>query len=273
MGRRFILMALLIALLVGPGVVRAAPRAGQIYYVSSSTGEDENNGLSEGAPFATVSKVNGLNLQPGDSVLFKCGDVWRADPLVITRSGTAGSPVTFGTYPAGCADKPVLSGARPIAGWTLSSGSVYVAHLGQGANAGKFAHGVNQLFRGDARLPMGRWPNLDEGDAGYAAIDAQPGAAQFRDAALPAVDWRGAVAHIRGMRWYILNRQVTGVSGTTLTLGANLDCWDGNCAGWGYFLNNHRATLDREGEWYYDAATQQLYLYSTGGAPANGVVE
>lgn len=273
MSRKFAFVLLLIALLSGVGSVQAAPRAGQTYYVSSSTGNDGNNGLSEGAPFATVSKVNGLNLQPGDSVLFKCGDVWRADPLIIRRSGVAGSPITFGTYPAGCADKPVLSGAQPITGWTLSGGAVYVANLATGANAGKFAHGVNQLFRGDARLPMGRWPNLDEGDAGYATIDAQPGAAQFRDGALPSADWRGAVAHIRGMRWYILNRAVTGVSGTTLTLGANLDCWGGNCTGWGYFLNNHRATLDREGEWYYDAAARQVYLYTTGGAPADGEVE
>lgn len=273
MSRKFVLVALLLVLLAGTSGVWAAPRVGQTYYVSSSTGSDSNNGLSEAAPFATVSKVNSLNLQPGDSVLFKCGDMWHANPLIITRSGVSGSPITFGTYPAGCADKPVLSGAQPIAGWTLSSGNVYVAHLGQGANAGKFAYGINQLFRGDTRLPMGRWPNLDAGDAGYATIDAQPDAAQFRDDALPVADWRGAIVHIRGMRWYILNRQVTGVSGTTLTVGANLDCWGGNCTGWGYFLNNHRATLDREGEWYYDAATQQLYLYTTGGAPADGAIE
>ncbi|MGC9394789.1 MAG: hypothetical protein ACP5J4_08035 [Anaerolineae bacterium] len=273
MSRKFVLVTLLMVLLVKPGVVQAAPQAGQTYYVSSSTGDDDNDGLSEGAPFATMTKVNSLDLQPGDSVLFKCGDVWRADPLIITRSGTAEASITFGTYPADCVDKPVLSGAQPIAGWTSSGANVYVANLSMAANAGKFAYGVNQLFRGDARLPMGRWPNLDEGDAGYATIDAQPGAAQFRDGALPAVDWRGAVAHIRGMRWYILNREVTGVSGTTLTLGANLDCWGGDCTGWGYFLNNHRATLDREGEWTYDAVTQQVYLYTTGGAPADGDIE
>lgn len=43
---------------------------------------------------------------------------------------------------------------------------------------------------------MGRWPNLDEDDAGYATIDVQPGAAQFRDGALLTADWRGG-AHPR----------------------------------------------------------------------------
>ena len=122
------------------------------------------------------------------------------------------------------------------------------------------------------RLPLGRWPNLDAGD-GYSTIDSQPAANRFTDAQLPAVDWSGAVAHIKGMRWYILNRQVTADSGSTLTVGANLDCWGGNCTGWGYFLNNHLGTLDREGEWYYNPANHRVYLYTTSGAPAAGQIE
>lgn len=245
---------------------------GLTYYVSSSDGDDDNDGLSEGAPFATVNKVNSLDLLPNDRVLFKCGDVWRADPLIITRSGAAGQPITFGSYPAGCADQPVLSGAQPIAGWSVDSGNVYVADLSAGQNAGKFAYGVNQLFRDGQRLTMGRWPNLDEGDAGYSTIDGQPGGNQIVDNQLPAGSWNGAVAHIKGMRWYILNREVTGHAGQTLTLGADAGCW-GSCAGWGYFLNHHRDTLDRDGEWYYDAATSRIYIYAAGGAPADDQIE
>ncbi len=263
----FLLIALLLQI---ARPVQATPQA-QTYYVST-TGSDENDGLSEAAPFATVGKINSLDLQPGDSVLFKCGEVWRADPLIITQSGATDTPITFGTYPADCADRPVLSGAQPIVGWTAASANLYVANLVAGSNAGKFAHGVDQLFRNDARLPMGRWPNLDEGDAGYSTIDAQPGAAQIRDNELPARNWNGAVAHIRGMRWYILNRKVTGTAGTTLTFDENNDCWDGNCTGWGYFLNNHLGTLDREGEWYYDAATQRVYLYTIT-APVDNQIE
>ena len=48
--------------------------------------------------------------------------------------------------------------------------------IGTGANAGKFAFGVNQLFRDNTRLPMGRWPNLDAGDGGWQDDRAQPGA-------------------------------------------------------------------------------------------------
>jgi hypothetical protein len=44
---------------------------------------------------------------------------------------------------------------------------------------------------------------------------------------------------IRGMRWYILNRQITANCCKTPSLGATKDSWGGNCKGWSYFLNNH----------------------------------
>ena len=72
----------ILGMLVAPAPAAAAPST---YYVSSSSGSDGNNGLSEGAPFASVAKVNGLNLQPGDRVLFKCGDTWRAEQLVLEQ--------------------------------------------------------------------------------------------------------------------------------------------------------------------------------------------
>lgn len=237
------------------------------YYVSSSTGSDSNNGLSAGSPFASINHVNTLNLQPGDTVLFKCGDAWHAESLVIVHSGTAGSPITFGSYPAACATKPVLSGAQSITGWSPYNSNIYIANLSTGGNAGLFPEGINQLFQGETRLPFGRWPNLSDGNGGYATIDGQSGN-NISDNQLPAGNWSGARAHIKGMRWYILNRRVDSSSGTTLTLNAYPDCWDG-CQGWGYFLNNHLSTLDQEGEWYYDEASHQVYLYHSGGTPSN----
>jgi hypothetical protein len=246
--------------------------AGNTYYVSMTDGADSNSGLSAtpetSGPFKTIARVNSLALQPGDSVRFKCGDTWRAEMLVIDQSGATGSPLTFGSYPtATCADPPVLSGAQPISGWAVHTAHIYVADLTAGVNAGKFGYGVNQLFKNTQRLPFGRWPNPDQFDHGYSTIDSQPGSVQIRDNELPAGNWSGASAHIKGMRWYILNRQVSGSSGATLTFTAANDCWSGNCTGWGYWLNNHLSTLDQEGEWYYDAATHKLYLYTTGGSP------
>jgi hypothetical protein len=61
-----------IVFVVWSGVASAAT-----YYVSSSTGNDANNALSASAPWQTIAHVNGQTFQPGDSILFKRGDVWN----------------------------------------------------------------------------------------------------------------------------------------------------------------------------------------------------
>jgi hypothetical protein len=247
-----------------------AAAATTIYYISYSGGSDANDGTSPGAPFQTVGKANSLNLLPGDQVLFKCGDTWRADPLILTHSGNASAPLKYGSYPApDCADKPSLSGSRPIGGWTLDAGNVYKATL----SAVDFPLGIDQLFRAGQRLTMGRWPNIDAPNGGYSFVDGHStGGSQITDNELPAGNWNGAIVHIKNIRWSMLDRQVTGTNGKTLTLNQGLSClvssWS-NCIGWGYFINNSRNTLDQDGEWFYDPASRVVYLYSAQGAPAN----
>jgi hypothetical protein len=262
------LLALIAPLGLAPTRLPAAPAAAT-YYVSSSTGNDAYDGLSTGAPFKNISKVNSLNLQPGDRVLFKCGDIWRADPLVLSKSGTAVASIEFSSYPAGCADQPLLSGARPVTAWVLDSGNRYRADL----PLVDFPKGINQLFRNGQRLTLGRWPNLDALDAGYTFVDAHTtGSNQITDNQLPAGNWAGAIVHIKNIRWSMLDRLVTSSSGTTLTLNQDLSClvfgW-GSCTGWGYFINNSLNTLDQDGEWYYDPSARRVYLYATGGLPSN----
>ena len=202
----------------------SAPSFAAVYYVSSETGDDGNDGLTPGSAFESVTHINSLALQPGDEVRLVCGESWRVQTLVVTRSGAAGSPIVFSSHPASCADKPVLSGAQPISGWTTAGPNLYVADLEAGANLGRFPLGLNQLFNGSDRLPFGRWPNIQgHPDGGYAEIDSQPSPDQITDGQLPAGDWTGAVAHIKGIRWYILNREVIDDSGSTLTLDDNAD--------------------------------------------------
>lgn len=261
-------IVVLIGLFLAPIAGAASPTAA-IYYVSSSTGSDSDDGLSEANAFATIAKVNTLNLQPGDRVLFKCGDVWHAEQLILSQSGTELAPIVFSSYPAGCANKPSLSGSRSIGGWVPDAANVYRADL----SSTDFPLGINQLFRNGQRLTLGRWPNIDAPNGGYSFVDAHSaGGSTFTDNELPAVDWNGAIVHIKNIRWSILDRQVTNTNGHALTLNQGLSClisgWN-NCVGWGYFINNQRNTLDQDGEWYYDAAARRVYLYSTNGTPSN----
>ncbi|MEP2023971.1 MAG: right-handed parallel beta-helix repeat-containing protein [Reichenbachiella sp.] len=55
-----------------------------------------------------MEKVNNLNLLPGDSVFFKCGDRFMGH-LLLNESGNQNSPIVITSY--GIGNKPIISGA------------------------------------------------------------------------------------------------------------------------------------------------------------------
>jgi len=89
----------------------SAPASATTYYVSSTLGSDANNGTSSAAPWQTVAKVNGQTFLPGDSVLFRRGDVWN-ESLAPGSSGNSGHPIAFDAYGTGAA--PNLTGYYAI---------------------------------------------------------------------------------------------------------------------------------------------------------------
>lgn len=82
--------------------------AGIVYYVDATNGNDQNNGLSEATAWKTINKVNNSSFLPGDTILFKRGEIWY-EMLDVNWSGTDGSPITFGVY--GTGNRPIISGA------------------------------------------------------------------------------------------------------------------------------------------------------------------
>ncbi len=97
------------------------------YYVSSSSGNDANGGTVS-APWQTIAHVNGHTFLPGDSILFKRGDVWN-ESLAPTSSGSSGNPISYDAYGTGAA--PNLTGyfAVPTNAWVLVSGNAWKAAL------------------------------------------------------------------------------------------------------------------------------------------------
>jgi hypothetical protein len=104
----------------------AASASATTYYVSSSTGSDANAGTSSATPWQTIAHVNGQTFLPGDSIVFKRGDVWN-ESLAPGSSGSAGSPITFDAYGTGAA--PNLTGyyAVPTRAWVLVTGNAWKA--------------------------------------------------------------------------------------------------------------------------------------------------
>ncbi|MBR5307554.1 MAG: S-layer homology domain-containing protein [Clostridia bacterium] len=74
---------------------------GKKIYVSSSTGDDKNDGLSESTPVKTVLKAMRMTTA-GDAVLFKRGDIWREKwqavaGVVYTAYGEGAKPTFYGS--------------------------------------------------------------------------------------------------------------------------------------------------------------------------------
>ncbi|MGW0662078.1 right-handed parallel beta-helix repeat-containing protein [Streptodolium elevatio] len=105
------------ALLLALGAAAALPSfdaaadgtaaAGTTYYVDASAGSDSQAGTSAATAWRTLGKVSAAALRPGDTVLFKRGEEWNGT-LALSRSGTAGQPLTVGAY--GTGERPVVGG-------------------------------------------------------------------------------------------------------------------------------------------------------------------
>lgn len=80
------------------------------YYVSSSTGSDSNNGLSEASPFQSIEKLNTIQFVPGDRILFRSGDTF-VGLFRPKGSGMEGAPIVASSY--GGDIRPVI---QPYAG-------------------------------------------------------------------------------------------------------------------------------------------------------------
>ncbi|MBP1993128.1 right-handed parallel beta-helix repeat-containing protein [Paenibacillus eucommiae] len=98
--------------------------AGTTYYVSSSTGNDVNDGTSAGTPWQTLAKISSHTFNPGDKILLKSGDTWN-ESVSLRGSGTTLHPIQITSYGSG--SKPNLRSSAPAVvsmtnegGWIIS---------------------------------------------------------------------------------------------------------------------------------------------------------
>lgn len=79
------------------------------YYVSTTDGNNSDNGLTPATAWLNLSKVASQqgSFNPGDSILFKRGGQYPGS-INITVSGSAGNPIVFGAY--GTGDMPMFTG-------------------------------------------------------------------------------------------------------------------------------------------------------------------
>lgn len=222
------------------------------YYVSNS-GNDQNPGTSTSLPWKSLSKLNSLyKFYPGDSILFKRGDSWIGN-LRINNSGTEGNPIHIGTYGAG--EKPRFYGSEQISGWSIYKGSIYKASQPQA---------INQVFVNNERQKAARYP-----DSGYFNITSVNSSTGFSCSNIKTdINYSGATWIGRTVPYAMVTMNVSYSFGQNLYLSAtpfsNLNNNDG------FILVGKLEFLDSPGEWFYDATSKTVYLWTANGdSPEN----
>ena len=80
-----------------------------IYYVDTSTGNDSNNGLSEGSAKATIQSAVNLATTAGDIVYVKSGD-YTSESFNSAAAGTSENPIKIVGYNSIIGDISASSG-------------------------------------------------------------------------------------------------------------------------------------------------------------------
>lgn len=78
-----------------------------IYYVSSSDGNDSNNGLSPLTPFKTLKKITDMVIKKGDKILLKCNDLWNETLTINNEDDFNNEHILVSSY--GVGEMPTLS--------------------------------------------------------------------------------------------------------------------------------------------------------------------
>jgi hypothetical protein len=210
------------------------------YYISAA-GDDANSGESPEMPFKTLSRVNACALQPGDSVLFRKGDVFVGE-LQLCHSGQMNAPIKVGSYGEG--NKPVITGAIPVKEWKAASQDMHVALMSEE---------VFQLFVSDewynvARIPAQGFYTIQDGDKKSLKDDMH----------LNGYDnLKGATARIRSVNWQYETAKVASHEKDTLFFEELMmyQC----SARYGYMLDNKQEFLKAPGQWYWSRGKSELY--------------
>lgn len=222
-------------------------------YYLSNTGSDSNSGTSSSSPWQTITKLNTVSYAPGDTVFFKCNHLFRGN-IVVNQGGNNSSPVVFTAY--GIGNKPVISGAQLLTGWT-ASGNFYTA---------PYTGSVTNFFVNDKEQTLARYPN----EHSYLTLDSAQ-TAYLKDASLSALNSNlitGSRICVHSSQWSWEKAPVSSFSGTMISFGNTMLQSINN---YGYFLYDNLNHLDTVHEWKLDATADLMYYYPEAGVNPNAL--
>ena len=214
-------------------------------YYFSTNGNDGNTGTSQSQPFKTITKLNTLTLVAGDSVLFKCGDIFRGQ-INIAASGNSSNSIVFASYGIGA--KPIISGAEVVTSWT-QNGNRY---------EGTFTTKPNNFFVNDKEQTIARYPNNDQ----YLTLDSAQ-RNYLKDGSLSTVSstyFTNAWVCVHTAQWCWEKSAIASFSGTN-KIAYSTPMHLAAINNYGYFIYDNINLLDTANEWKYDSAASKYITY------------
>lgn len=218
------------------------------YYIANA-GSNSNNGTSKVTPFQTTSKLSSVTLNPGDSVLWNCGDVFYGS-VPVNFSGTSTQYIIYGSYGSGA--QPIITGLITISGWTSIGGGKYEAAC-TGCKL------TNNTFMVNSNMGyIGRTPNsIYNTMTGYTLTKVFDGTM--------ATNHTGSGIGVRSSHFTIDLGTVQSQSGDTMTISPALSFSGQN--GTGYFFYNNISDLDSIGEYIMRHAGDSIMGFFGGSGP------
>ena len=117
----------------------------------------------------------------------------------------------------------------------------------------------------------GRYPNADASNNGYLNFETAISNTSIIDLQLSGYpSWTGGEVVIRKTRWVLDRNPISLHIGNIINYASQSNY--GASSGYGYFIQNHPSTLDKEGEWYYRSNGKKFGIYNTG-RPADGSIK
>ncbi|WP_111708268.1 T9SS type A sorting domain-containing protein [Lutibacter citreus] len=242
------------------------------------TGNDANDGTINN-PFKTFSKAISV-MSAGDICIIREG-VYEEE-LSISKNGTAGNYLTFKAADGETVD---IKATSVINGWQVHNGSIYKANVNM-----SIANRFRAIYHNNEFMDLARWPNNTDNNRWTLNTVPVTGGdgSNFTVASIPNVDWTGGYVYYLGAHsgasW---TRAITENTVTSIThTGVDITKWPftphnptvwrnnpGNERGQLYLFNKLEA-LDYANEWYYDGASNTLYLQTADGSiPADDSVQ
>lgn len=116
------------------------------YYINATNGNDKNKGNKTYDAFKTIDRVNQIQLLPGDSIVFACGQQFKGMLSIINISGTQLKPIVISSYSEnGNIQKPIIDAGDSLYALHIKNASfIYINNIEITATTPYISNGINK---------------------------------------------------------------------------------------------------------------------------------